>query len=97
MITIDPSLLATLGVNMSEEEQKSFAEHLQATLEERVGLAVTELLDDDKVAELIELTQNGDDTATTAWLEQNVPDYKDVIQDEYDILMGEVAENADKL
>jgi hypothetical protein len=97
MITINPSLLASLGINMSTDEHKAFAGHLQVTLQERVGTAITELLDDDQAAKLVELSEKDDQAALTAWLEQNVPEYKEVIQDEYDILMGEVAENADQL
>jgi hypothetical protein len=96
MIKLDASLLTNLGIEMTEEEQKTFLADTQAMLEERVGLAISELVDDDELKELMELTEKGDSQDVTAWLEEHVPSYKEVIQDEFDIMMGDLAENADK-
>lgn len=96
MITIDQNLLKAIGVNLPEDQLAKFTGHVIQTLEERVGIAIMELLDDEEAAELIALNEAGDETAVAAWLEENLPEYKEVIQDEFDILMGEIAENADQ-
>jgi len=94
MITITPTMLTELGINLSDLDTENFISHIQETLEERVGLAITELLDDAEVTQLMQLTEAGNEAATDQWLSQALPEYKDVIQDEFDILMGEVAQLA---
>lgn len=97
MITIDKNLLTSLGIALPANQEEEFLDYLYATLEERVGYAVTELLDDDEFDELMDLEETADDATIEAWVIQHVPDYTAVIQDEFDILMGELAENADSL
>lgn len=87
-------MLTELGINLSDLDTENFISHIQETLEERVGLAITELLDDAEVTQLMQLTEAGNEAATDQWLSQALPEYKDVIQDEFDILMGEVAQLA---
>ena len=89
--------LRDLGIMLSSERQEKLLETLQAELEERIGETITTLLDDASLEELIKLTSNGDSKAVNEWVALHIPDYEQVMQDEYDILLGEVAENADKL
>jgi hypothetical protein len=97
MITIDTNILTSMGITLPANQEADFLNYLYATLEERVGYAVTELLDDAEFDELIELQEHADDATVEAWVLQHVPDLAAVIQDEFDILMGELAENADSL
>lgn len=97
MITIDKNLLTSMGIALPANQEEDFLNYLYATLEERVGYAVTELLDDDEFDELIDLQEHAEDATVEAWVLQHVPDLSAVIQDEFDILMGELAENADSL
>jgi ABC-type proline/glycine betaine transport system substrate-binding protein len=97
MIQIDENTLKSLGLTLSDDAKPAFIEHLLETLEERVGVAVTELLDDDELEELVTLTDGDDEATTEAWIKQHVPDYEDVVKDEFDILMGEIAEQADEI
>jgi hypothetical protein len=90
-------ILGALEVKLDEKHQAALNEHIQATLEQRIGLALVELLEDDEVRELIALTEKGDQAALVAWLGKHVPDYQEVVQDEIDILLGEIAENSDQL
>ena len=97
MITIDENLLKSLGLEISEDAAPEFIEHLIETLEERVGVAVSELLDDDELVELVKLTEANDEKATETWIVTHVPDYEAVIKDEFDILMAEIAESSDEI
>jgi hypothetical protein len=90
MITINEDLLDTLGIQLTDEEKPAFMNHIREEIETRVGLAITDLLDDDEVAELIALQDEGDDTKVAAWIEATLPDVKNIIQDEFDLLMGEI-------
>ena len=89
--------LRDLGIMLSSKRQEKLLETLQAELEERIGETVTTLLDDASLEELIKLTNSGDSKAANEWVASHISDYEQVMQDEYDILLGEVAENADKL
>lgn len=95
--TIDPALLRSVGIALSPGKEAELIAQLQKTLEERVGLEIIDQLDDEKAAELENVSAEGDQEAQTAWIAANVPDYEQIVQDEYDVLMGEVAERAGKL
>lgn len=97
MTYITPEILHQLGIHKSEAEEQALIEHFEQTLNERVGATIADLLDDKQVEQLMDLTEKGNAEATAAWLQQNVPEYDDLVKDEYDILMGELAETADKL
>lgn len=95
LITTDT--LHELGIHKSADDGKALIEHFQATLNERVGLTIMDVLNDEQATRLIELTEAGNQMETTAYLNSEIPEYSQIIQNEYDILMGEMAENADKL
>ena len=92
-----PELLTTLGISLSSDDQTSLLNELQTTLQERVGLAIFDLLDDDEANTLLNLQEKGDDNTISKWIVANVPEYSDLVQDEYDILVGELAEKASAL
>ena len=92
MITIDQTTLTDLGIELGDATDE-FLTHIESQIEERVGAALVELLTDNQVKELLALTEAGDEDATQTWIAANVPDYKDVIQDEVDILLGEIAQS----
>lgn len=54
-------------------------------------------LEDDKLVEYIKFQETASDEAIERWLQDNIPDFQDIFQDEIDILLGELAENADNL
>lgn len=92
MITIDENTLTSLGINLGDDAD-SFLKDLEQQLHERVGAALLELLDDEEAKEFIALSEAGDDDATESWINTHIPDYEDVVQDEVDILLGEIAQS----
>lgn len=90
-------LLQSLAVDMDEEQKKVFSKHVQDQLEQRVSEAIAELLNDEQQEQYLKLSETGSDEEIVAWLEKNLPDYKDVISDEVDILLGDIAENSGQL
>jgi hypothetical protein len=52
------------------------------------------MLDDDRLQELLDLQETADDAAVGDWLAKNVPELPQIAQDEINILLGEVADNA---
>jgi len=92
---ITKQLLDEAGINLSDQDINALLAHLNQTLEERVGTEITESLSDDQLKALLDVQETGNDEAVGAWLEQNVPELQEITQDEIDILLGELAENAD--
>lgn len=92
---ITRELLDEFGITLGDQDEASFLEHLNTTLEERIGAEITESLDDDKLQELLSLQENGTEEQVDNWVEQNVPELEQIVKDEIDIFLGEIAENAD--
>ena len=88
--------LINLGVNLTDDELTALAEHIASTLSERVIDEVVTLLDDEQAEELASL-KDSDDSIVEAWLDQNVTDLKEIIEDEVDIMLSELAESANHL
>ncbi|MCB9819854.1 hypothetical protein H6796_00890 [Candidatus Nomurabacteria bacterium] len=95
IITIET--LEEYGVDVSEKDVASFLEYANSTLEERVGAEVAESLDDEKLSALVELQETGNNEQVASWLRENVPELQQIAEDELDILLGELSENADSL
>lgn len=92
---ITKELLASVGIAVKPEEEATLLEHLNETLQERVGLEITDSLDDDQLETLVSLQEKDDPVAVQQWLTDNVPELQEIVKDEIDILLGELAENAD--
>jgi hypothetical protein len=92
---ITESTLDALGIDLSGQDKDALLTHLNETLQERVGAEITESLDDAQLQTLLDLQDKATDEDLGTWLEQNVPDLKQIVQDEIDIILGELAENSD--
>lgn len=96
MSLLNQQLITDLGVEMSEEDLNQLSEHFETTLDERVTNELVAELDDTQLEQLTEL-RNSSEADLAAWLKQNVPELKAIIEDETAILLGELAENSDNL
>lgn len=94
---ITKEVLEEAGIDLNDQDVASLLEHLNATLEERVGAEVTNSLSDEQLEALVELQENGSDEEVAAWMETNVPELQAIAQDEIDILIGELNEESDAL
>ena len=90
-------LLDALDVQMSDEHRLLFEEHFETTLHERIGLAIVGTLNAEKQAEFEQVTKSGDKTQIVNWLTTNVPNHMDIITQQIDILLEELAQNSDNL
>lgn len=96
MPILSRSLLQTLGVHLSEEDYQSLEEHLETTLNERVINEIVLGLSPEQAEELSHMQEASDDEVV-AWVNLNVPDFVEIVLDEIDILLGELAEDSEKL
>lgn len=94
---ITKDILATVGIQVNPAEEEALLDHLNATLQERVGTEITSSLNDEQLDALAGLQETDDGQAVQQWLVANVPELNDIVKDEIDILLGEIAENTDGL
>lgn len=96
MALLNLKLLTDLGITMSEEDAQLLSEHFETTLDERITNEIVAELDDEQLAQLKSLQESSEDDLA-AWLKENVPALKEIIEDETAILLGEIAEHGDNL
>lgn len=96
MAILTPTVLTNLGIHLSEEHYQALEEHFETTLNERVINEIILELSPEQAAQLADLQQASDDEVIT-WLKANVPNVTEIVSDEVDILLGEIAENSEAL
>lgn len=96
MPVLSKQFLDDLDIQLDERAYAAFNQHFEETLSERIVESVVELLDEQQVQELVATRDQGDEQLQT-WLQTNVPNLKEIIEDEVYILIGELAENSDKI
>lgn len=94
---ITKETLDAFGISLEGHDETSLLEHLNDTLKERIGTEIAALLDDTRLNELLDLQETASDEQVGDWLTQNVPELPQIVQDEIDILMGELADSTDSI
>jgi hypothetical protein len=94
-MVLDKEILASLGINLDDEKTEALIKMFEEQLQERVGAEIFEALDDDHAKELVTIQESGDESSIAAYIEQNIPDFRSIVEDETDILLGELADNAE--
>ena len=92
---ITQDLLKTLGITLDDANADSLIAHMNETVEERIGAEITESLDDTQLEELVKLQETASDEEIGKWIATNVSDYQQIVQDNMDSVIGELAEGAD--
>lgn len=87
------TLLEDLGLNLSEADFMSLSEHFESTLDHRVINEIVMELEPDQAKQLATMQQSSDEELL-AWLQANVPSFADIVSDEVDILLGELADSS---
>lgn len=91
---ITTDLLDSLGVELNAHESHAMDEHFKSTLRRRVLDEAIDSLDENQIIELSHIAKSGGDL--WPWIKANTPDIDEIIDQETDILLGELAENSDK-
>src|SRR5580698_2768340 len=98
MLKIDNNLLVELGLaGLPETEKNSFLRHIYETLEMRVGIRLADQMSNQQLDEFERYFEAKDDAGAFKWLETNFPNYKDIVQQEFDKLKAEVAQSAPQI
>lgn len=88
-------MLADLGIELNDTDIESLLAHLNETIEEKIGMEITESLDDVQLQELVEMQESASDDELGAWIAKHVPNYMEIVQDNIDIAIGEMVDSAD--
>jgi len=96
MNALTKEFLESIGITLDDTTYQAFAEHFDETLNQRIIESIVDSLDDEQLARFATLRDSGDDELWQ-WLQTNVPELGDIIQDEIDILLGDLAESADDI
>lgn len=98
MLKIDNSLLEEVGLaSLPDAEKNSFLKHIYETLEMRVGIRLADQMSNEQLDEFERYFEAKDDAGAFKWLETNFPNYKDIVQEEFDKLKAEVAQTAPQI
>lgn len=96
MALLNKQLLQDLGIQLNDQDYSLLEEHFETTLHERVINEVAFGLEPEQAQQLAAMQQASDDELLK-WLSANVPDLADIVSDEVDILLGELAENSEAI
>jgi hypothetical protein len=97
-IKIDNDLLLQLGLaSLPDAEKNSLLRHIYETLEMRVGMRLADQMSNEQLDEFEKYFDAKDDAGAFKWLETNFPNYKEIVQQEFDKLKNEVASSAPQI
>ncbi len=98
MLKIDNSLLQEVGLGaLPDAEKNSFLKHIYETLEMRVGVRLADQMSNQQLDEFERYFEAKDDAGAFQWLETNFPNYKEIVQQEFDKLKTEVTTTAPQI
>jgi hypothetical protein len=101
MLKLDNNLLQELGLeSLPDEQKKAMLQHIYETLELRVGTQLANQMTDKQLEEFEQFIDAGGDNnqeQALHWLETNLPNYKQVVNDVFEALKAEIKQTAPQI
>lgn len=101
MLKLDNNLLNELGLgSLPEDQKRAMLQHIYETLELRVGTNLANQMTDQQLEEFEKFIDEGgdaDQAQALQWLETNLPNYKQVVNEVFEALKLEVKQMAPQL
>lgn len=101
MLKLDNNLLDELGLgSLPTDQKRPMLQHIYDTLELRVGTTLANQMTDQQLDEFERFIDSGGDTdqaQALQWLEANLPNYKQVVNDVFGALKGEIRQMAPQI
>jgi hypothetical protein len=101
MLKLDNTLLEELGLGaLPDEQKKAMLQHIYETLELRVGTQLANQMTDQQLEEFEKFIDDGGEgnqAQALQWLETNLPNYKQVVNEVFEALKGEIAQMAPQI
>lgn len=89
------TFLESIGIFLDDTSYQALSTHFETELEERIINEIIQELSPDQAEQLATFKGKGDDDMYR-WLVANVPSLPEIVSDEIDILLGEIAGNAEQ-
>lgn len=96
MNSLPKEFLQSIGIELDDATYQVFATHFEDTLSQRIIDEVVDTLNETQIATFNEM-QDASSDQLWQWVQTNVPELSEIIQEEVDILLGELAENAEHI
>jgi len=91
MIKLDMQLLDSIGLaELPVAEKKAILQHIYESLETRVGARFASTMSDEQLDQFDDMMKTKDDSAAFAFLQSRFPNYKEIVQEEFEKLKNEV-------
>jgi DNA-binding GntR family transcriptional regulator len=88
MITLGPEVLAGVGLTgMTEAQVRLALQDIYSTLELRVGRRIAKKMTQVQLSQFEKHIAANDERAALSWLNDNFPDYREVVQEEYQLIL----------
>ncbi len=101
MLKLDNTLLDELGLgSLPDDQKRAMLQHIYETLELRVGTNLANQMSDQQLEEFEKFIDDGGDanqSQALQWLETNLPNYKQVVNEVFEALKGEISQMAPQL
>lgn len=101
MLKLDNNLLDELGLgSLPDDQKRAMLQHIYETLELRVGTNLANQMSDQQLEEFEKFIDEGGDAnqaQALQWLETNLPNYKEVVNQVFEALKGEIKQMAPQL
>jgi len=98
MMKLDDAWLIELGLGALPPERKNqLLAHAYETMEMRVGMVLAQRMTDSQLDEFDGFIDRRDGAGALTWLENNFPDYRDVVSTEFARLSEEIKSVADQI
>ncbi len=96
MSALTKDFLESIGIQLDDTTFVAFADHFDSTLKDRILTDIIDELDDEQLDQ-VEALKDADGDQLWRWIQVNITDLSEIIQEEIDILLGELAENAEHI
>jgi hypothetical protein len=98
MIRLDDKLLEEVGLGrLPGDLRKPMLQHIYDTLETRVGLTLAGRMTDSQLEDFERISNAEDESKGLAWLQENMPEYKEVVGDEFEKLKVDIRSSATEI
>lgn len=98
MAKIDKAFLVEIGLDkMPDDQLELFLDYLKETLETRVGARLAQNVDEESLQKFEKLIDDKDANAAYSWLEENCPNYRQVVEEETEKICQEIISKKDQI
>ena len=98
MFSLDYTFLQSVGLGeLPTQDRDTMLEHIREQLEQRVGERLAAQMTPKQSDDFLKLIEGNDKQAAVEWLRSNLPEHKQVVQEEIATLSEEIKANAPQI